>query len=715
MKKDLDRALALHRGGQLDKAKKIYFDLLKKDENNSFLLQLLGTIYLQIKNYDLSEKYFLKSLNKDPVNPGTLNNLGILKKKTNNLEKSIEYFDINIKKNNFLNSWVNKSNILLETNNHDEGLELSKEGLKKYPKDKKLRSNYAIFLFKCGFQKESIKVYEELDLEKLHSTESYFNYSNLLIQINNLPKALDIINKLLLIDETNLDGLRQRHYIYKLLLEFKKSEQDLFAALNVDKLNFLTNKMIVELYIDFKQHEMALPYCDLMINEGIEKYFFLSKKILAKIFIGDWRDFQKDIKIFNKKLNQENQSINPLSLKYLNDDPLFQKKFTENFWNKKPKNTYLSKLSKLESNNKNNNNKIRVGYFSGDFTNHAVFHLMQDLFVNHDKSKFEIFAYSTFFKKDYYRDKIIKNVDNFFDVDKLTDEEIVKLVKSNSLDVLIDLSGYTVHNKSHLFEYDISKIKVNYLGYPGTMGTKKYDYIIADKNIIPKDHFKYYHERVIHMPEIYQPFSPKNFEIKNNRTDYGLPENAFILGCFSRIEKILPNIFNIWMKVLNKHSDAYLALCINSQKVINNINKYCEENNYDFNRIIFLKSIDHEDNLIRVSNFDLYLDTFPYNGHTGISDSLFQSCVPTISITGNSFASRVSCSLLRSLKLEKLVTYSEKDYFDKILYYCLNREELKKIKKYLIDYKKNNLNRMSKFTSDFEKLVNSIVLKNKIL
>ncbi|MDA9878545.1 hypothetical protein N9C94_01410, partial [Candidatus Pelagibacter sp.] len=281
MKKDLDRALALHRGGQLDKAKKIYFDLLKKDENNSFLLQLLGTIYLQIKNYDLSEKYFLKSLNKDPVNPGTLNNLGILNKKTNNLEKSIEYFDINIKKNNFLNSWVNKSNILLETNNLYEGLELSKEGLKKYPKDKKLRSNYAIFLFKCGFQKESIKVYEELDLEKLHSTESYFNYSNLLIQINNLPKALDIINKLLLIDETNLDGLRQRHYIYKLLLEFKKSEQDLFAALNVDKLNFLTNKMIVELYIDFKQHEMALPYCDLMINEGIEKFFFLSKKILA--------------------------------------------------------------------------------------------------------------------------------------------------------------------------------------------------------------------------------------------------------------------------------------------------------------------------------------------------------------------------------------------------------------------------------------------------
>ncbi len=714
MKQDFDRALALHRSGQLDKAKIIYLDLLKKDQNNPSLLQLLGTIYLQNKDYELSEKYFLQSLNNDPKNPGTLNNLGILKKHTNNLEKSIEYFEINIKKNNFLNSWVNKSNILLETDRNTEGLDFSREALEKHPNDRKLRGNYAIFLFKCGFQKESLKIYEKLDLEELHSPDSYFNYSNLLIQINNLPKSLDIINKLLLLDPKNLNGLRQRHYVNKLLLDFKKSEEDLLKAIKIDKFNFLSNKMIVELYIDFKKHEMALPYCNLMIQAGVEKDFFLSKKILAKIYTGDWKDLKNEIEIFDKNLNPENLSINPLSLKYLNDDALFQKEFTENYWNLRPKNNYLSKISSIKENEKNHA-RIKIGYFSGDFTNHAVFHLIQDLFVNHDKSRFEIFAYSTLFKQDSYRDKIVSNVDKFFDIDKLSDEEIIKLVKSHNLDFAIDLSGHTVHNKSHLFEYNISKIKINYLGYPGTMGTKKYDYIIADKNIIPETHFKFYSESIIHMPETYQPFTPKPFDIKHNRSDYGLPDNGFILGCFSRIEKILPNIFDVWMNILNKYSDVYLALCISNENIINNIKNYCKENDFDFTRIIFLKSINHEENLIRISNFDLYLDTYPYNGHTGISDSLFQSCVPTISLTGNSFASRVSYSLLNSLKLQKLVTFNEKDYSEKILYYYSNREELKKIKKYLMEYKQNNLNRMSKFTSDFEELLNSIYLKTKKL
>ena len=99
---------------------------------------------------------------------------------------------------------------------------------------------------------------------------------------------------------------------------------------------------------------------------------------------------------------------------------------------------------------------------------------------------------------------------------------------------------------------------------------------------------------------------------------------------------------------------------------------------------IFAKRLPLEEHLNRIKFGDLFLDTFPYNGHTGISDSLFQSCVPTISLTGNSFASRVSFSLLNSLKLQKLVTFNEKDYSEKILYYYSNREELKKIKPAII-------------------------------
>ena len=712
MKEDLNRALALHKNGQLNEAEKIYLRLLKKDKNNVSILQLLGTIYLQIKNYEFSEKYLLKSLEIDPKNPGTLNNLGILKKNTNNIEKSIEYFEINIKENNFLNSWVNKSNILLENKKFTEGLEFSKEGLLKYPNDLKLRNNFGIFLFECGYQNEALNIYQQFDEKGVHFIDSYLNYSNILIKINNYTKALSILDKLLLLDQKNLNALRQRAYIYKNFSEYKKAEEDLSLSIKIEDSNFLNNKSIVELYIDTKEYQNAILYCEKMIKKNVEKQFFLHKKILSKIYLGDWICLKDDLEIFNNNLDFNNISLDPYTFKYLNDNPDLQNKMSENYWKQKPKNYFLSKISPKKHNEKKTS-KVRIGYFSGDFTDHAVFQLIQDLFVNHDRSMFEIYAYSTFKKECIQRDKIIKYTDKFIDLDQLSDEEIVKIVKSDNLDFAIDLSGYTAHNKCHLFEYDIAKIKINYLGFPGSMGTEKYKYIIADKNIISEKHFNFYSEEVIYMPDVYQPFTPKVFNMNVKKSDFDLPDNSFILGCFSRIEKILPNIFDIWMNVLKKYKDVYLALCIKNRVVINNIKKYCEVNKFDFNRIIFLNPIDHEKNLKRISTFDLYLDTFPYNGHTGISDSLFQSCVPTISLSGNSFASRVSFSLLNSLKLEELVTFNEKDYSEKIEYYCVNRNELLKIRDYLIEYKENNIDRMVKFTKDFENLILTIFSKNK--
>ena len=341
MNEDLNKGIEFHRNGELDKAEKIYLAHLEIKKKDPSLLQLLGTIYLQKNNYKLAEKYFLESLVLQPENPGTLNNLGILKKKTDNIEKSLEYFEINIEKNNFLNSWVNKSNILIETNKNLDGLKFTEVALKKYPKDKKLKNNFAIFLFKCGFQKEALNIYKEFDDLNLHFKDSYLNYSNLLIEINNLPKALEIINKFILQNSNNLEALRQRALICKLLFDFKKSEEDLLDTIKIDKFNIISNQMIVKLYIDIKKYEEAIKYCDLMLREEKDVNFFLTKKIFCKINIGSWIDLENDLKIFNNNLKYNQSSINPLSLKYINDDPFFQKNFTENYWLDKPLNQFL--------------------------------------------------------------------------------------------------------------------------------------------------------------------------------------------------------------------------------------------------------------------------------------------------------------------------------------------------------------------------------------
>ena len=205
----------------------------------------------------------------------------------------------------------------------------------------------------------------------------------------------------------------------------------------------------------------------------------MQKKIGCKVHLGLWKDLSTDLKIFDQNKNDD-LIFNPLILKYFNDDGSKQKKITENYRTQKLKNKYLIENQNNYTKNKSKD-KIRIGYFSGDFRDHPVFHSIQDLFVNHDKTKFEIYCYSSFKKDGPERNKIINNSDFFFDIEEKSDEEILKLIKSNCLDIAIDLSGYTSNSKSELFQFEIAKIKINFLGYPGTMGTRKYNFIMLTK------------------------------------------------------------------------------------------------------------------------------------------------------------------------------------------------------------------------------------------
>lgn len=705
MNLEIKKAISFHQQGQLKEAEELYLNILSKFPQDSGLLQLLGTLYLQKNKVELSKEYLEKSFNIDSNNPSTLNNLGNLEKRLKNYDKAMDYFQINIDKNNFLGSWINKSNILIQLEKYQEGLEFIKKAINKYPENAKLRNNYAVFLYNCGFKKECLEIYEDFDRKKIHFNDSYLNYSRIL-HLNKFYKdALFAINKLIFQDDKNIVALKHRFLIYKDLKDLKKAEIDILKAHELNKFDIYTTKTLVEFYVDSKKFDEAIPYCDLMISKNIETPYFVMVKISCKIYTGMWDGLIKDLDLFNNKADDK-IIFRPLALKYFNDDAKLHKKNAENYWVQRLKSKQMPEFQENLINNKTETkNKIKIGYVSGDIRKHAVFHLIQDLFLNHDKTTFEIYVYSLVKREGPEREKVLKNVDYFYDINDRSNDEIVKLMQSHSLDIAIDLSGYTMHGKSEIFNFSIAKKKINYLGYPGTMGTKSYDYIIADKVIIPEEHKNFYSEKILYLNENYQPFTPIPFENDFDRQIFNLPENCFILGCLSRIEKILPNVFNIWMRIMKKHLDTILALYITDDKVKINLKNYCDQNNFDFNRIIFLDHINHLDNLKRISLFDLYLDTYPYNGHTGISDSLFQSCVPTISLNGNSFASRVSMSLLSTLNLHNLITTSEKEYEEKIDFYCLNRSELKKIRDHLLDYKNKNFNRMKSFTKNFENLM----------
>lgn len=695
-----------HISGNFVKAEALYIEYLNSHKSDESVYQLLGTLYLQINDYEKSKKYFNLALKSFPNDPVALNNYGLLEKKNKNFDKALKLFSLNILKNNFLDSWINKINIFIEEKKYQSSFDVCKNALLKFPKNLIIKNQFAISLFNNNLISQSLEIYEEFDKKKNHFPNSLFNHSMILLKTGYYQKALIQINKLIFLEKNNIQAYLLRHEIYQKLLRFKDAENDLLFLYSLNNNDILVSKNLVNFYLNIKKYEKVIFYCDLIIDKNIENDFFIFKKIQAKIYIGNWLDIHKEIKLFFENLNIEKSEPSPLFIKYINDDADVHKNVSKYFWEETVEKNIYQYDHKI---NLTKNKKVRVGYFSGDFRDHAVFYLAQDIFSNHDKSKFEIYSFSSFDSEDSCKKKIMLNSDFFFNKSDYNFQNYLNLIQSCNLDIAIDLSGHTEFSQSAVFNYEIAKVKINYLGFPGTLGSNKYHYLIADKNIIPESNHNYYYEKIIYLPDTYQPFTPVNFDFNFLKSDFSLPNDKFLISSFSRIEKILPNIFDVWMKILLKYEDIFLVLNINDEICINNLKNYCKKNDFPFEKIIFLPRINYLKNLQRMSVLDLYVDTFPYNGHTTLSDSLFQACVPAITLCGNSFASSVGCSLLSLLDMDNLVAKNESEYFQLIDYYCKNRDKLIEIKKKLIEFKKKNIDRMTNFTKRYEDILSSLL------
>jgi Predicted O-linked N-acetylglucosamine transferase, SPINDLY family len=223
------------------------------------------------------------------------------------------------------------------------------------------------------------------------------------------------------------------------------------------------------------------------------------------------------------------------------------------------------------------------------------------------------------------------------------------------------------------------------LGYPGTTGSNYIDYIIADKKLISDERQKYFSEKVIYLPDTYQANDSKK-KISNiafAREEFNLPKNSFVFCCFNKAQKITPNVFDIWMKILNRVDKSVLWLLEDNKVSSENLKKEAAKRNINPGRIIFAKKTMLSDHLARHKLADLFLDTFIVGAHTTCSDSLW-SGLPILTKTGSSLASNVSSSLLSAIGLNELVTNNESDYENLAVELANNPEKINNIKNKLL-------------------------------
>jgi predicted O-linked N-acetylglucosamine transferase (SPINDLY family) len=286
----------------------------------------------------------------------------------------------------------------------------------------------------------------------------------------------------------------------------------------------------------------------------------------------------------------------------------------------------------------------------------------------------------------------------------LSDLQIAKLSREMHIDIAIDLTGITNDGREGIFSYRAAPLQISYLGYLGTMGINYFDYLIADKSIIPEVYQKHYVEKIIYLPS-YQ-VNDNNRDISNRiftRKELNLPENSFVFCCLNSSFKITSKMFDIWIDILKAVPNSVLLLLAPNPWVQDNLINEAEIRGFDSNRLVFCNYLKQDEYLARYKCVDLFLDTFPYNAGTTASDVL-RIGVPILTLAGESFASRVASSVLISMNLDDLVTHNLDQYARIAFELATNPLKFKAIKTKLMDRKlSSSLYDTKKFTVNIEK------------
>ncbi len=320
--------------------------------------------------------------------------------------------------------------------------------------------------------------------------------------------------------------------------------------------------------------------------------------------------------------------------------------------------------------------RIRLAYVSSDFGNHAVSFLTAGLLTGHDKGVFEVYLMATQRLDDPMRQRLEQNVEHFIDLTGKDDGWILSLARDLDLDLAVDLNGHTMGARPRLFSLGLAPVQINYLGFPGGMGSGYHDYILADAVVISAEDASGYDEKVVHLPGCFQINDDQRvMPVETCKAAESLPEDRLLLASFNGTYKLNPLMFKVWMEILKAVPEAVLVLAPDTAEVHERLRTYAEQAGVSAHRLLAAPKKAYAEHLGRLALMDLILDTLPFNGGTSTSDALWAG-VPVLTCTGDTFAGRMSTSLLHHAQLFDLITPDLNTYAATAVALCRDRQRL---------------------------------------
>ncbi|NOG84578.1 MAG: tetratricopeptide repeat protein [Planctomycetes bacterium] len=599
----LKRGVSYHQVGDLQNASLIYRQILRESPQNPDALNLLGVVSTQQGKYDVSVALITKAISIKPTSSPYHNNLGNVYRIKRQLDDAIRAYQQALKLDqNSACAHNGLGVVLYEQNRLPAAILRYRRALEINPRYVEAYDNMGQAFHKLGAFEEAIKNFRRAREIDPHFSQSYSNLALSLGEIGEVEESIESFEQAL-----------------------ERNPNDKYTVINLFRQ--------LQATCSWHKIEELEPKLDLMVKSNLER----GEKTVETPFMSISRkiDPEENIKIASSRCSE------------------ISKQISQNF----PPFDFSSRSQ--------NRKKVRLGYLSNNFNNHPVAHQMQSVFALHECESFEVFAYS--YGKDdgsQYRKKISEEVDHFIDISDCDDRKAAEKIYHDNIDILVDLVVFTEGGRLEISAMRPAPLQVNYLGFAGSSGGGFFDYIIADKILIPHDLRHCYSEEVVYMPQSYmvsdhtQSISGKPFM----RTDFGLPENAMVFCSLNNAYKIEPVLFDAWMRILHRVPDSVLWLSRSNSLAEKNLREEAIQKGIDPDRLVFADKVEtKDDHLARLRLADLMLDTRIYNGHATGCDALWAG-VPVVTIEGGHFASRVGSSMLHAVGLPELVTKDISEY-----------------------------------------------------
>jgi len=405
-----------------------------------------------------------------------------------------------------------------------------------------------------------------------------------------------------------------------------------------------------------------------------------SKRLTIRAGNCDWHGRFEDLAAL-KRFCAEAERVDPFAAIFAFDDPLLHLKAAR----------VMAGPTRPHGEARRSHERLRIAYLSPDFREHPVAHQVVELLERHDRSRFEIAGICL--KPEAaspIRDRIRNAFEHFHEVQQRTDAGIAKLLEDLEIDIAVDLAGYTDKGRTKALSWRTVPVTVNYLGYSGTLGADYIDYIIADPYVVPTGHEGYFSEKVVRLPYCFFPSDSKGRgEAAPTRAAEGLPDEAFVFCTFNNTYKITPEMFDVWMRLLQAVEDSVLWLRVEKPVARGNLRLEAEQRGVSAERLIFGARAPRELHLARIALADLFLDSTPYNAHTTANDALWAG-LPLVTCPGLSFASRVAGSMLTVSGVPELIAPDLADYERLALELARSPERLKALRQRLVEGRSRN-------------------------